>query len=104
MCAVPCVQAVCLIGEFNNWKPEDHHWAFKNAFGVWELFLADNPDGSSAIPHRTKIKTRLETPDGQWVERIPAWVKWATQVRRVERTRHTTYGSTCSVDHSMRGV
>ena len=28
---------------------------------------------------RTKLKCRLETPDGQWVERIPAWIKWATQ-------------------------
>ena len=22
---------------------------------------------------------RLETADGQWVERIPAWIRWATQ-------------------------
>ena len=29
---------------------------------------------------RTKIKTRLETAYGEWVERIPAWIKWATQV------------------------
>lgn len=28
---------------------------------------------------RTKIKARLETDGGQWVERIPAWIKWATQ-------------------------
>ena len=47
-----CMQALCLIGEYNNWQPTDKHWAFKNAFGVWELFLPDNPDGSSAIPHR----------------------------------------------------
>lgn len=25
------------------------------------------------------MKCRLETPFGNWVERIPAWVKWATQ-------------------------
>ncbi len=29
--------------------------------------------------HRTKIKCRLETAYGEWVERIPAWIKWATQ-------------------------
>jgi hypothetical protein len=28
------------------------HWAIKNDFGVWCLFLPDNPDGSYAIPHR----------------------------------------------------
>lgn len=47
-----CTQALCLIGEFNNWKPQDHHWALKNPYGVWELFLPDNPDGTSAIPHK----------------------------------------------------
>ena len=28
---------------------------------------------------RSKIKIRLETAYGEWVERIPAWIKWATQ-------------------------
>jgi hypothetical protein len=34
----------------------------------------------SFFPCRTKIKIRLETAYGEWVERIPAWIKWATQV------------------------
>jgi hypothetical protein len=160
-------QALCLIGEFNDWKPADAHWAFKDKFGVWELFLPDKEDGTPAVPHRSKvgaggrpvrcvhkglrttfhtqskteqpcaakteqpcaasqcsslafvptgaslrgagpgnrpivvwtarqhrqyacticrvllrcmqIKCRLETPAGTWVERIPAWIKWATQ-------------------------
>eukprot|EP00878_Enallax_costatus_P000275 GHUV01000346.1.p1 GENE.GHUV01000346.1~~GHUV01000346.1.p1 ORF type:complete len:864 (+),score=177.11 GHUV01000346.1:148-2739(+) len=75
----PGAKALALVGQFNNWEPKDGHWAFKNAFGVWELFLPDNPDGSQAIPHRTKIKCRVETIDGQWVEKIPAWIKWSTQ-------------------------
>jgi 1,4-alpha-glucan branching enzyme len=75
----PGAKAVALIGEFNGWEPKDNHWAAKNEFGVWELFLPDAADGTPAIPHRTKIKTRLETAHGEWVERIPAWVKWATQ-------------------------
>jgi hypothetical protein len=32
--------------------PQDNHWAVKNGFGVWELFLPDGPDGKSAIPHK----------------------------------------------------
>lgn len=48
----PGAKALALVGEFNNWQPLDHHWAFKNSYGVWELFLPDNPDGSQAIPHR----------------------------------------------------
>ncbi|GFH13938.1 Aamy domain-containing protein, partial [Haematococcus lacustris] len=47
----PGAKALCLIGEFNNWKPEDNHWARKNDFGTWELFLPDKPDGTPAIPH-----------------------------------------------------
>ncbi|EFN58941.1 hypothetical protein CHLNCDRAFT_29960 [Chlorella variabilis] len=75
----PGAKAVALIGEFNNWEPKTEHWALKNDFGVWNLFLPDAPDGTPAIKHRTKIKTRLETGYGEWVERIPAWIKWATQ-------------------------
>nr|BAF98234.1 starch branching enzyme II [Parachlorella kessleri] len=75
----PGAKALALIGEFNAWQPKDEHWAIKNDFGVWQLFLPDNPDGTSAITHRTKVKLRLETAYGEWVERIPAWIKWATQ-------------------------
>jgi hypothetical protein len=30
---------------------------------------------------RTKVKVRIETASGQWAEKIPAWITWATQVR-----------------------
>ena len=46
------VQAIALIGEFNNWDPKPDHWAIKNDFGVWNLFLPDGADGTSVIPHR----------------------------------------------------
>ncbi len=45
-------QALALIGEFNNWDPQPEHWALKNDFGVWSLFLPDGADGTAAIPHR----------------------------------------------------
>jgi 1,4-alpha-glucan branching enzyme len=48
----PGARALALVGEFNDWQPKDNHWAFKNEFGVFELFLPDNPDGTSAIPHK----------------------------------------------------
>ncbi|KAF5835129.1 glycoside hydrolase superfamily [Dunaliella salina] len=75
----PGAKALALIGEFNNWSPRNEDWAVKNPFGTWELFIPDLPDGSSAIAHKSKIKCRLETADGQWVDKIPAWIKWATQ-------------------------
>ena len=45
-------QALALIGEFNAWDPQPEHWAIKNDFGVWQLFLPDKPDGTPAIEHR----------------------------------------------------
>jgi 1,4-alpha-glucan branching enzyme len=75
----PGARALALVGEFNSWDPQPEHWAARNDFGVWQLFLPDKVDGTPAIPHRTKIKTRIETAYGEWVERIPAWIRWATQ-------------------------
>lgn len=46
------MQALALIGEFNNWDPKAEHWAIKNDFGVFQLFLPDNADGTPAIQHR----------------------------------------------------
>mmetsp|Transcript_39286 Transcript_39286/g.84109 ORF Transcript_39286/g.84109 Transcript_39286/m.84109 type:complete len:891 (+) Transcript_39286:181-2853(+) len=74
----PNAKALALVGDFNDWEPQPEHWAFKNEFGVWELFLPDI-EGKSAIPHRSRIKCRIEAESGEWLERIPAWIKWATQ-------------------------
>ena len=45
-------QALALLGEFNTWEPKAEHWAIKNDFGVWSLFLPDGADGSPVIAHR----------------------------------------------------
>ena len=76
----PAALAVALVGDFNDWEPRDDNWAWKNEFGVWELFLPDDPEtGEPQIAHRSRIKCRLETSEGNWVDRIPAWISWATQ-------------------------
>ena len=75
----PAAKAVALVGEFNAWEPREGDWAVRDDFGVWSLFLPDGKDGTPAIKHRTKVKTRLETAYGEWVDRIPAWIVWATQ-------------------------
>ncbi|KAG1664935.1 hypothetical protein FOA52_004457 [Chlamydomonas sp. UWO 241] len=74
----PGAKSLALVGEFNEWAPKAEHWAKKNDFGVFELFMPDI-GGKPMVPHRSKIKCRLETPTGEFVERIPAWIKWATQ-------------------------
>lgn len=37
-----------------------------------------DPSGQPAIAHGSRVKIRLQHPAGWWVDRIPAWIKWAT--------------------------
>ena len=46
----PGAKALALVGDFNDWDPKPEHWAFKNPFGVWELFLPDTEE-AGAIEH-----------------------------------------------------
>ena len=60
---VVLLQAVALVGEYNNWDPQAEHWASRNNFGVWQLFLPDSAEGASAIPHRCPLAaTAPENP------------------------------------------
>ncbi|GJM85150.1 hypothetical protein PR202_ga01576 [Eleusine coracana subsp. coracana] len=51
----PGAHSAALIGDFNNWNPNADRMS-KNEFGVWEIFLPNNADGSSAIPHGSRVK------------------------------------------------
>jgi hypothetical protein len=42
------------------------------------LFPPTGPDGSPAIPHNTRVKIRLQSWQDWWVDRVPAWIKYAT--------------------------
>ncbi|KAJ8427435.1 hypothetical protein Cgig2_005279 [Carnegiea gigantea] len=50
----------------------------ENEFGVWEIFLPNNADGSPAIPHGSRVKIRMDTPSGI-KDSIPAWIKFSVQ-------------------------
>ncbi|KAL1883048.1 hypothetical protein VTK73DRAFT_123 [Phialemonium thermophilum] len=67
-----------LIGEFNNWDRKLHPMK-KNEFGTFEIIIPSRNDGQPAIPHNSKVKISLELPNGEWVDRLPAWIKYATQ-------------------------
>ncbi|CAI5986580.1 unnamed protein product [Closterium sp. NIES-65] len=73
----PGAYSASLIGDFNNWNPNADIMK-KDEFGVWELFLPDNPDGTPAIPHGSRVKIHMDTPSG-WKDAIPAWIKFAVQ-------------------------
>jgi hypothetical protein len=36
------------------------------------------PDGSPAIPHKSRVKVKLQSWGDWWVDRVPAWIKYAT--------------------------
>ncbi|KAH7149747.1 glycoside hydrolase superfamily [Dactylonectria estremocensis] len=73
----PNAVAASLIGDFNQWNRASHPMK-KNDFGVFEITIpAEN--GKPAIPHNSKIKISLDLPNGEHVDRLPAWIKYVTQ-------------------------
>ncbi|KAJ3414832.1 hypothetical protein HDV05_005989 [Chytridiales sp. JEL 0842] len=74
----PAVVKAYLVGDFNGWDRNSHEMT-KNDFGVWSIKLQNLPNGERAIPHNTKVKISMIKPDGERIERIPAYTKYATQ-------------------------
>nr|CAB3449921.1 unnamed protein product [Digitaria exilis] len=73
----PGAHSAALVGDFNNWDPNADRMS-KNEFGVWEVFLPNNADGSSPIPHGSRVKVRMDTPSGI-KDSIPAWIRYSVQ-------------------------
>ncbi|KAK1323416.1 hypothetical protein QJS10_CPA02g00640 [Acorus calamus] len=73
----PGAKWAALIGDFNNWNPNADVMT-RNEFGVWEVFLPNNADGSPPIPHGSRVKIRMDTPSGM-KDSIPAWIKFSVQ-------------------------
>ncbi|XP_072981462.1 1,4-alpha-glucan-branching enzyme 1, chloroplastic/amyloplastic-like isoform X2 [Typha angustifolia] len=73
----PGAKSAALIGDFNNWNPNADVMT-RNEFGVWEIFLPNNADGSPPIPHGSRVKIRMDTPSGI-KDSIPAWIKFSVQ-------------------------
>jgi 1,4-alpha-glucan branching enzyme len=74
----PNAKEMYLIGDFNNWDRRSHKLT-KNEFGTWEIYIPKNPDGSYPIPHNSKVKAHILNARDQWVDKIPAWITYATQ-------------------------
>jgi 1,4-alpha-glucan branching enzyme len=66
-----------LIGDFNGWDRNSHPMT-KNEYGVWKIVLPHTLSGP-VIPHNTKVKISMILPSGERIERIPAWIRRATQ-------------------------
>ncbi|KAL5706187.1 1,4-alpha-glucan branching enzyme [Ranunculus cassubicifolius] len=72
----PAAQEAQLIGDFNGWDGSNHQME-KDQFGVWTLRIPGS-GGTAAIPHNSRVKFRFKHGNEVWVDRIPAWIKYAT--------------------------
>lgn len=66
-----------VIGDFNGWNGAAHKME-KDQFGVWSVRIPDI-GGNPAISHNSRVKFRFKHSNGVWVDRIPAWIKYATR-------------------------
>ncbi|KAF9185660.1 alpha-1,4-glucan branching enzyme [Haplosporangium sp. Z 11] len=74
-----------LFGDFNQWNPSSHPMK-RDEFGVYEIFLPNNKDGTPAIAHNSKVKITMIKPDGTRIDRLPAWIHRVTQDLSVSPT------------------
>jgi 1,4-alpha-glucan branching enzyme len=73
----PSASGLNLFGDFNGWDKNSH--ALTNiGYGKWEIFLPD-VEGVPAIPHNSRLKVCIKTPDGRWLDRIPPWITYVRQ-------------------------
>ncbi|CAG8573050.1 1876_t:CDS:10 [Diversispora eburnea] len=70
----PGAQSASLI---DNWDRKAHPMK-KDSFGVWEVRIPAN-DGNPVIPHNSKVKISMITSSGECIDRLPVWIKRATQ-------------------------
>ncbi len=70
---LPHAKSVCLIGDFNDWNQNSHPLhSIEN--GNWEIFLTAN-----SIPNNSKVKLAIETSEGNWIYKIPAYIQYVVQ-------------------------
>ncbi|XP_067897401.1 1,4-alpha-glucan-branching enzyme isoform X2 [Heterodontus francisci] len=74
----PGAKSVSLVGEFNGWNTSSHHYK-ELQFGKWELHIPPRADGSSPIPHGSKLKVVIGSKTGQQVYRISPWARYVTR-------------------------
>ncbi|XP_067849516.1 1,4-alpha-glucan-branching enzyme-like isoform X2 [Heptranchias perlo] len=77
----PGAKSVCLVGEFNGWDTSSHHYRMLQ-FGKWELHIPPRADGSSPIPHGSKLKVLMGGETGEQLYRISPWARYVTKEQK----------------------
>ncbi|ORY04604.1 glycogen branching enzyme [Basidiobolus meristosporus CBS 931.73] len=81
----PNAVSASLVGDFNNWDRNANPMN-KGGNNAWETFVPNRPDGSLAIPHNSRVKISMTTPEGEVIDRLPAWIRRAVPESDVNST------------------
>lgn len=73
----PNAKHATLTGDFNGWNRTINVMS-RDDYGTWEITLP-HVNGSPIITHNTVVKICLTLPDDSVVDRIPAYIRRATQ-------------------------
>lgn len=73
----PAAVQLRLIGDFNGWD-RGAHPLVRDQWGVWSLFLPDEPHGPR-IAHGSRVKVHVVAEDGSTQDRIPAYIRRVIQ-------------------------
>ncbi|XP_078264740.1 heat shock factor 2-binding protein [Rhinoraja longicauda] len=74
----PGAKAVSLVGEFNDWNVSSHQYQVL-PYGKWELYIPPRADGSTPIPHQSKLKLVIVDQNGRRLYRISPWARYVTR-------------------------
>lgn len=69
----PSVNQAFLIGDFNGWN-RDSHPMKRDDYGVWSIEVPSQ-GGKCALQHGSKVKISMTKPNGERIERLPAWIQ-----------------------------
>eukprot|EP00002_Diphylleia_rotans_P001391 TRINITY_DN10782_c0_g1_i1.p1 TRINITY_DN10782_c0_g1~~TRINITY_DN10782_c0_g1_i1.p1 ORF type:complete len:499 (+),score=71.59 TRINITY_DN10782_c0_g1_i1:43-1539(+) len=75
---LPGAVAVHLFGDFNHWDRKSHPLV-QDETNVYSILIPYLSDGKSPIPHGSKVKLCIRTLSGDYVDRLPAYIRKTTQ-------------------------
>ena len=74
----PGAQQLWLIGDFNQWQPEEVPLV-RLAGGYWEVLVRDRDFPAPGLAHGSRFKVRVRDAQGRLYDRLPAFTRWTGQ-------------------------
>lgn len=74
---LPGAWEVFLFGDFNGWDRLQYPLT-RDQWGAWSVFISDE-ESESKLGHKSLVKMYVRGADGQWNDRIPAYIRRVVQ-------------------------